>query len=485
MPATIIYPHQLFLDHPALQSGRRVYLVEEPLFFTHNPGHVQRLLLHRLSMQAYRAHLESHDYTVTYLEIKNLPNSQTVFTQLKHDGVTEIHVVDTTDNYLEQALAKGAKKYNLTLTRYESPLFLLPKTEAMDRYVSSKRHMASFYKKLRQDRNILMDGDTPLGGAYSFDSENRLKLPKNITLPVDITFFENKDTQAALGWLETFKSERYGEVQTWVPYTHADAQNFLAEFLHVRFENFGSYEDAISTTHTRLFHSTLSPLINIGLLTPREVLDAALTYGQNNNVPINSIEGFVRQILGWREFIRASYEADGSRMRTANFFGHTRPLPQSFWSGTTGVSPLDHTIETALEYGYTHHIERLMVMGNFMLLCETDPHDVYRWFMGMYVDAYDWVMVPNVYGMSQFADGGLFATKPYISGASYLKKMSDYKKGDWEALWTALYWNFINTHRDFFSKNFRLSMMPKLLDKMAETTKVSHLQLAKEYFTND
>jgi deoxyribodipyrimidine photolyase-related protein len=198
-------------------------------------------------------------------------------------------------------------------------------------------------------------------------------------------------------------------------------------------------------------------------------------------VSLNSLEGFVRQVIGWREFIRASYECDGTAMRTKNFWKHKRPLPLSFWNATTGVLPLDNAIEKALTSGYNHHIERLMVLGNFMLLTETHPDDVYRWFMGMYVDAYDWVMVPNVYGMSQFADGGIFATKPYISGSSYLKKMSDYTKGTWEDLWTALYWNFIGKNKEFFLSNHRLSMMPRLLEKMSQEKQKEYKTRATEY----
>jgi deoxyribodipyrimidine photolyase-related protein len=223
-------------------------------------------------------------------------------------------------------------------------------------------------------------------------------------------------------------------------------------------------------------------LLNIGLLTPQYVLDKAISYANEHNVPMNSLEGFVRQILGWREFIRASYEVDGNKMRQQNFFKHTRSLPAAYWDGTTGLAPVDHAINNALQYGYNHHIERLMVMGNVMLLSQIDPHDVYRWFMGMYIDAYDWVMVPNVYGMSQFADGGSFATKPYISGANYIKKMSDYKTGDWEQTWTALYWNFINTHLDVFKSNHRMSMMPRLLEKMDPDTREQHFETAKLYF---
>lgn len=481
MEAIVIYPHQLFAQHPALAVGRLVYLVEEPLLLTHNPAHVQRLLLHRLSLRAYQRRLESQGFVVRYLEIATLKNSAAVFECLHKDGVRVLHVADTTDVYLERALAHGVDRFGFVLERYESPLFMLSKAEAKERYLDSKRFMANFYKKLRQDKNILMDDGKPQGGKFSFDEDNRQKLPKGIALPTDIAFFDNKDTQEATAWLTTFASERYGEVQCWVPYTHEAAETFLQEFLRLRFHNFGPYEDALTTSHARLFHSTLSPLINIGLLTPKHVLNEALLYAKAHGVPLNSLEGFVRQILGWREFIRAAYEVDHGTMRRTNFFKHTRPLPNTFWTGQTGLAPADHVISNALLYGYTHHIERLMVMGNLLLLSHVQPDDVYRWFMGMYVDAYDWVMVPNVFGMSQFADGGLFATKPYISGASYLKKMSDYPKGDWEEVWTALYWNFIHDHRPVFEKNFRLSMMPKLLDKMTPEVRANHLRIATQF----
>jgi deoxyribodipyrimidine photolyase-related protein len=483
MEATIIYPHQLFLpaQHPALDLDRVVYLVEEPLFISEFGTHRQKMLLHRLSLLAYKAELETAGFSVQYVELTTKATTDNILAKIASDGVTVMHIVDTTDNWLERRITTASQKYNFALVRYESPLFILTKDEAIKRFKDSGKFMKKFYEKLRRDKNILLEDDKPLGGKWSFDSDNRSKLPKNISLPADITFLDSTEVTNAKAWLNTIESEQYGEPNVWVPYTRTAAKAYLVEFLEQRFAEFGTYEDAITTTHTRLFHSCLSPLINIGLLTPTEVIDKAIEYATKHNTPLNSLEGFVRQILGWREFIRASYESDGSQMRQQNFFGHTRTLPQSFWTAKTGLLPLDTSITTALTYGYNHHIERLMVLGNFMLLSQTNPEDVYRWFMSMYVDAYDWVMVPNVYGMSQFADGGSFATKPYISGASYLRKMSDYPKGDWEDTWTALYWNFINTHADFFSKNYRLSMMPKLLEKMDSTKKSAHLKIARDF----
>lgn len=480
--ATIIYPHQLFAESPALTAAKTgswpVYLVEESLVLTFNPIHRQKLVFHKLSLDAYEAYLTKSGHIVIRLTIHEYPTTTDVFKRLIQDGVKQLHVVDPTDTYLERAIAKSG----IERVFYESPLFLLPKQEAVERYQKSKRFMATFYKQLRQKFNILMDDDgTPIGGQWSFDADNRQKLPKHHPLPSDLILNTNPDIDAAIEWTKTVPAEQYGMAGCWLPYTHEEAQKFLTEFLRIRLTDFGPYEDAMTTRGVRLFHSALSPLMNVGLLSPRHIIDTTLAYAKKHDVPLQSLEGFIRQIIGWREFIRASYESDGSAMRSQNFFKHTRPIPDTLWTGTTGITPVDHVVSTALRYGYTHHIERLMVMGNFFLLTETHPTEVYRWFMAMYVDAYDWVMVPNVYGMSQFADGGSFATKPYISGASYIKKMSDYPSGDWEATWTALYWHFINMHKEFFSSNHRLSMMPRLLDKMSPAVRTAHLDAAKEY----
>ncbi len=214
---------------------------------------------------------------------------------------------------------------------------------------------------------------------------------------------------------------------------------------------------------------------------PMEVVDQAIHYANEHEIPINSLEGFVRQIIGWREFIRGMYEAKGSDSRTANYWNHTRKMPASFYDGTTGIEPVDDTIKKVLRDGYSHHIERLMIIGNFMLLCEIDPKEVYRWFMELYIDAYDWVMVPNVYGMSQFADGGFFATKPYISGSNYVLKMSNYSKGPWQKTWDGLFWRFMDIHRDFFLKNPRLGMLVRTFDKMSDDKRMAHYDNAQKF----
>lgn len=219
-------------------------------------------------------------------------------------------------------------------------------------------------------------------------------------------------------------------------------------------------------------------MLNVGMLSPSEVITAALE--REDDIPLNSLEGFVRQIIGWREFVRLVYLRRGRIQRTRNFWSFQRPMPAAFYSGTTGIDPVDATIRRVLQTGYCHHIERLMVLGNFMLLCEIHPDAVYQWFMELFIDAYDWVMVPNVYGMSQFADGGLMTTKPYISGSSYLLRMSDYKKGPWCQVWDALYWRFINKHSGFFARNPRMSVMVRSLDRMKSKIE-AHCRIAEAF----
>ena len=330
------------------------------------------------------------------------------------------------------------------------------------------------------------DDTTPIGGKWSFDSENRNKYPRNKEAP-KVTFPEESAYWTeAIGYVHKYFAGNPGMLNghRYFPIDHREAEDWLKQFLIFRFHEFGTYEDAIVDKELILNHSLLSPLINVGLITPKYILQAALNYANKNDIPINSTEGFVRQIIGWREFIRGMYEINGSFSRTRNYWNFKRKIPKSFYTGDTGIQPVDEVIKRVLETGYCHHIERLMILGNFMILCEFNPDEVYRWFMELFIDAYDWVMVPNVYGMSQFADGGSFATKPYISGSNYIKKMSNFPKGDWQEIWDGLFWRFLNLHRDTFSKNPRMSMLLKTLDRMSREKRESHFEIADRFIEN-
>lgn len=483
----LIFPHQLFQESVLLENDFPVYLIEEFLFFRQYKFHKQKIVFHRASMQFYKHYLEQQGKEVLYVEAtEEHSDIRQLIPQLAKQGLKKIHYINPTDNWLEKRLATGCESTQIEIEEFENPLFLNTRAELESFFKPTKKKFfqTEFYIQQRKKRGILLEaGDLPVGGKWSFDADNRKKYPRGkvpplITFPTANTFYKE-----AIRYIEQHFSDCPGEVtdQPLYPVTFKEAEAWLDQFLENRFAEFGPYEDAIVAEEYFLNHSVLTPMLNVGLLTPQQIIEQALAKAQKADIPINSLEGFIRQIIGWREFIRGMYEVKGTEERTKNYWGFYRKIPASFYDGTTGIVPIDQTIKKVLKTGYCHHIERLMILGNFMLLCEFDPDEVYRWFMELFIDAYDWVMVPNVYGMSQFADGGLLATKPYISGSNYIRKMSDYKKGDWQEIWDGLFWRFMHVNRDFFLKNPRLGMLIRTFDKMSEEKRNKHLEVAEKY----
>jgi len=482
----ILFPHQLFEQNSLVSKCDTIYLVEEALFFKQYNFHKQKIAFHRASMKFYESYLQSKNITVVYIDsFTELADVRKLIPYLKLQDIRTFEFIDTTDYWLEQRISKACKTYNLLANKNCTPLFL-NSIDEITFYFSGKKRLfqTDFYKHQRQSRNLLLENQQkPIGGKWTYDDENRLKYPKGKT-PPKVDFLKiNVFYEEAIAYTEKYFPDNYGRLNSnfIYPVTHSESKSWLADFLKTRFSEFGAYEDAIVSKEIILHHSVLTPMMNAGLLTPQFIIEETLKYEGTHDIPLNSLEGFIRQIVGWREFIRAVYELKGTTERTYNYWGFTRKIPASFWNGTTGIEPFDSTLKKVLETGYCHHIERLMVLGNFMLLCEFDPDEVYRWFMELFIDAYDWVMVPNVYGMSQFADGGIMATKPYISGSNYLMKMSDYKKGDWQVVWDGLFWRFMHTHRDFFLQNPRLGMLVKSFDKMTVEKRTAHLHNAELY----
>ena len=482
----IIFPHQLFEQNILASKCDTIYFIEEWLYFRQYNFHKQKIAFHRASMKFYETYLQSKKINVVYIESFNeLADVRKLIPYMKKKGVNSLEYIDTTDYWLEQRISKACKVHHVEIKKNYTPLFL-NSSEEIATYFSDKKRMfqTDFYKYQRLSRNILLDDkQKPIGGKWTYDDENRLKYPKGKTPPLIDFLKPNRFYEEAITYVKKYFPDNYGKLNTdfIYPTTFAESKNWLQTFFKSRFLEFGAYEDAIVSTENILHHSVLAPMLNVGLLTPQFIIDEALLYAGNQEIPLNSLEGFIRQIIGWREFIRAVYELKGREERTENYWRFTTKIPPSFWTGTTGIAPLDDTIKKVLETGYCHHIERLMVLGNFMLLCEFDPDEVYRWFMELFIDAYDWVMVPNVYGMSQFADGGLMATKPYISSSNYLMKMSDYKKGEWQVIWDGLFWRFMHTHRDFFLQNPRLGMLVSSFDKMTDLKQKTHLNNAEKF----
>lgn len=482
---SLIFPHQLFRSHPALKKDRPVYLVEEELFFNQYSFHKQKIMLHRASMKAYYHYLTQKGYHVIYIEAKQpTADIRQLLPVLKQAGYSLIIYADTADRWLEQRLTRVCKEQGLHTEKLTSPAFL-NEMPAMNRYFDQRKtyFQTDFYTWQRKQRKLLLDpAGKPLGGKWTFDADNRKRFPRNERVPVLGAPAENQYVTEARAYTATCFSKNYGYTTPFIyPVTFRDADQWLDRFLDDRLKHFGIYEDAMVKDQPFLYHSLLSPLLNCGLLTPQEVLDKVLIKGAAADIPLNSLEGFVRQLTGWREFIRIVYEREGSYQRTRNYWGFTRKIPSSFWTGKTGIHPVDIVIKRILNHGYAHHIERLMVLGNFMLLCEFDPDEIYRWFMELFTDSYDWVMVPNVYGMTQFADGGLMTTKPYISGSNYLLKMGNWEKGPWQEIWDGLFWRFMHRQRSFFSSNPRLGMLLNTWDKMPAAKKEKHLANAENF----
>ncbi|WP_309396016.1 cryptochrome/photolyase family protein [Cerasicoccus maritimus] len=488
--AALIYPHQLFSKPPARDCP--VYLIEEPLLFGTDRRwplnvHRQRIVLHRASMQAYRKELEGRGREVTYVDLPRGGNSDsaTVLRAAIPKDVERLVVYEVHDDVLKRRLQRFAEERGIELVVEPTPAFVTP-AEFLEKHTGAgvkQPFMARFYQAQRKRMNILLTSDgKPVGGQWSFDADNRQKLSKDYPVPDAPRAQRNHYVDDAIGWANERFADNFGSLDRfdW-PVTRAAALSWLQAFLDERLTDFGPYEDAISGRHRVLFHSALTPALNIGLLTPQEVVDAALAHAEKRDTPLNSLEGFVRQVIGWREFMAGIYRHRGVEIRNGNFWNFRREMPACFYDASTGIPVVDDAIARVLEHGYLHHIERLMVLGNFMLLCRIHPDAVYRWFMELFVDAYDWVMVPNVYGMSQFADGGTFTTKPYLSGSNYIRKMSRYAKGDWCATWDGLYWTFIGDHEEVFAGNHRMSMMARSWDKMDAAKKVIHRRNAEAF----
>ena len=481
--AFLIFPNQLFVAASNEAKEVSVYLIEDDLFFGQYPFHKKKLILHRASMQAYfQTHLSQRDHAY-YLACSEVPDMKALAKRLKKDGIESVRYYDLVDDWLSRRLHRALEENNISYTAIDSPGFLCTRKLLSSYFKNKKKYLLHhFYVGERKRLHLLIENDEPLGGQWSLDQENRKKIPKD-EKPAEIHWPKtNRLISEAESYVDQFFSNNYGESKSFkYPITREQALCFFDDFLKHRFEKFGVYQDAIQKDESFLFHSLLTPALNIGLVTPDEIIERTLAFAKLKNIPLNSLEGFVRQIVGWREFIRGVYTFSGRKQRTRNAWKHTRKIPKSFWEGTTGIDPIDCVIKRVLESAYAHHIERLMILGNFMLLCEFDPDEVYLWFMELFIDAYDWVMVPNVYGMSQFADGGLMATKPYISSSNYILKMSNFKKGSWCDIWDGLFWRFIEKHRDFFENNPRLSMMTRQLDKM-DADKKKHLNTCAEKF---
>jgi len=355
--------------------------------------------------------------------------------------------------------------------------------------------MEYFYRDMRRQTGFLMNGEKPDGGEWNYDEQNRKPLPKNHPVPEIKTFEPDEITKEVMEMIEDYFPDHFGKMKNFhYAVTRDQALELLVQFIEERLDEFGPYEDALKTDDHKLFHSQLSVYLNNGLLHPKEVCEAAILTYENGNARLNSVEGFIRQIIGWREFIRIYYEAMMPDARNANHFGFTNKLPKMYWSGKTKLKCMEQCLRPVIEDGYSHHIQRLMVLSNFSNLTETDPRELNMWFWFAYVDAYEWVELPNVLGMSTYADGGVLASKPYVSSGNYINKMSDYcknchysvtkKTGEKACPFNYLYWNFVDKQRDTFNDSGRVNFMVNMFDNKKTENEKAEIRESTEKFLN-
>lgn len=476
----LVFPHQLFEQHPAFAHADAFWLIEDELFFTKLPFHQKKLALHRASMNYYAEYLRSKNKKVAYFR-SPVVALQEIFEQLKSIAA-QLIVVDPTDFLLEKRIRRYTQQFNLQLTWLKNPSFINSKADNIALFGQREQRffLADFYKKQRERLGILLDPNgQALGGRWSFDAENRKALPKGLALPVFPTYTSQWALNAQQEIPAYFAQHPGDPDLSAYPVTHQEAHEALDFFIETNLAQFGPYQDAFSTSAPFLFHSNLSAALNIGLLLPGQVVERVLTAFHDGKVSIESTEGFIRQVLGWREFIRAVYEKVGVVQRTKNAMNHKRTLN---WAQLSSLSLFENVSDKLNKHAYAHHIERLMLLGNFFFLAEMHPDEVYGFFMTYFIDAYDWVMVPNVYGMSQYADGGLMTTKPYFSGSNYLKKQGFKADADGAALFDALFWHFVDKHQERLRKNMRTVQMVANWNRMLPEKKAAHLERAAMYF---
>lgn len=466
LPGNHLYPPQ----HLEAHRNDLIVMVEDEVVCRRWRGHQQKLALVLGAMREHAAILLDAGFEVFYCRLQeNLSLTSGLEHAFAQVDSQTLYTFEITDQALQARIARWCSHRSITHLPIGDPGFMTPK--AVFRSFAQNRRtlrMADFYKNQRLSQHLLVDETgAPLGGQWSFDAENRKKLPRTQAAPALPQVVHSDQTRAVITEVAERFADHPGHAhELWLPTTRAGAINWLEVFLRERLIGFGTYEDAITHRSVTLFHSTLSPLINLGLILPEEVVTNVMQYAADHTIPINDLEGFLRQLIGWREFIRGVYVEHGAVMRALNTRNHKRMLTHHWHDGTTGIPPLDDAIRHQLEWGWTHHINRLMVIANLMNLCEIVPTEVHAYFMQYYLDAFDWVMVPNVYGMGLNSEGGIFATKPYICGSNYLLKMSDFSRGDWCDAVDGLYWRFIANHFETLRKNPRLAMLTAGLNKM-------------------
>ncbi len=489
--------HSWFKEKDSKTTYVMMEVKDETSYVLH---HAQKIIASFAAMRFFAEQLQQKGFEVIYFKINDKANLQSFFQNInkiiKEKNIGELQYLEPDEYRLSTELKKLESIENLKVELVDTEHFLVPKLYAKD-FFSEKKHwrMEEFYRNMRKKFSILMEGDKPVGGKWNFDSDNRKRWDGSPNTTDD--FRPSHNHEKLFLEINNENIKYFGSSQEsnfrW-PISREESVKLLDNFVAKDLVNFGDFQDALHDENWRLFHSFLSFSLNSKMLSPLEVIRKAEEAYYEKDLPLASVEGFIRQILGWREYIRGVYWANMPGYDQHNFFKHNAKLPDWFWTGKTDMRCLSLSISQSLKNAYAHHIQRLMIIGNFSLLAGLDPKEVHKWYLGIYIDAYEWVEMPNTLGMSQFADGGLLATKPYVSSAAYINKMGNYcssckyklkeKLGEDACPFNSLYWNFFDRHQDKLSNNPRLGIVNSQLKKMDQSQKKEINKKANFYLNN-
>ncbi|WP_255572165.1 cryptochrome/photolyase family protein [Celeribacter sp. PS-C1] len=480
----LILGDQLSSEMSSLKEGDKardlVVMAEVAAETDYVAHHPKKIALIFAAMRHFAEELRAAGWQVAYTKLDDEDNTQSLLGEARRraqgHGADEIVMTEAG----EWRLRLEAEESAIPVRQLPDTRFIATEQEFADWAEGRKAlRMEYFYREMRRKTGLLMDGDAPSGGQWNFDHDNRKPASDDLFRIKPLTFKPDEITRKVLDLVEAKFGENFGELR---PFSYAvtrkDAECAQQHFLDHHLQDFGTYQDAMLSNDRVLHHSLLSAYLNIGLLDPLELCRAVEQRYRDGKVPINSAEGFIRQILGWREYVRGLYFLKGPDYPHQNKLNHQRGLPALYWGAETRMNCLSHAVAQTREDAYAHHIQRLMVTGNFALLAGVNPKEVHEWYLAVYIDAFEWVEAPNTVGMSQFADGGVIASKPYISSGNYIHKMSDYcgdcayavtkKTGEGACPFNLLYWHFLDRHRERFKGNPRMGQMYRTWDRMDE-----------------
>lgn len=471
-----------------------VEVADETYYVKH---HKQKIILVLSAMRHFAEELRALSMVVDYVELEDEGNTGSFTTELKRaltrHSIDRIVVTEPSEWRVQQMVNGWNHELGLPVEILEDDRFLFSR-EAFSGWAQDRKspRMEYFYSSMRQKTGWLMEGSAPVGGRWNFDSQNRKSLPTKVSIPARLSFTPDAITREVIDLTQRRFAGHFGDAEPFAwAVTRADALTALHDFITERLPWFGDYQDAMKTGQEYLFHSTLSGYLNIGLLEAREVCEAALESCELGSVPLPAVEGFIRQILGWREFIRGMYWLKMPAYAQSNFFGAIRPLPEFYWTGVTEMKCLQEAISSTRQHAYAHHIQRLMVTGNFALLAGIEPAQVDNWYLSVYIDAFEWAELPNTHGMALHADGGVVGTKPYAASGAYINRMSDYcagcrynpgvKLGSSACPFNYLYWYFLITNQKQLKSNPRMAIPYHTLEHMTQEQHKEILRNAEDY----